>query len=96
MPCTARQPDEISPAERLMTEKQAAAWLGYGWTSWLRERDRIAYIRLGKFRRYKPRFLERYQATCIVKPTPPVKETVVAKAKHKPRRRDERQAAPTS
>jgi hypothetical protein len=68
MPCVARQPDWIIPSERLLTEKQSAAWLGMGWTSWVRAREQIAYIRVGRMRRYKVRFLEKYQASCTVKP----------------------------
>lgn len=69
MPCTAKQPEDIGRLRRLLTEKQSAAWLGMGWTTWMREREKIEHIRLGKFRRYTEEFLVRYQNSCRVKPT---------------------------
>ena len=69
MPCVAKQPDDIGRLRRLLTEKQSAARLGMGWTTWLKERDKIEHIRLGKFRRYTEDFLARYQDSCRVKPT---------------------------
>jgi hypothetical protein len=68
MPAVAKQPDDIDPEERLLTEKEAAAWLGMGWTSWVKEREKIAYIRIGRFRRYTRRILRRHQQSCVVKP----------------------------
>jgi len=69
MPCIARQPDDIDDDDRLLTEKQSAAWLGMGWTTWIKEREKIEYIRVGKFRRYTKRILRRYQNRCVVRPT---------------------------
>jgi hypothetical protein len=69
MPCIAKQPDDIDDDDRLLTEKKSAAWLGMGWSAWTKERDKIEYIRVGKFRRYTKRILRRYQNSCHVRPT---------------------------
>lgn len=68
MPLTAKQSDEIDPDDRLLTEKESAARLGVGWPLWTRVRDQIEYVRFGKYRRYTPRALARFQRQRTVKP----------------------------
>jgi len=69
MPCVTQQPDNIGRLQRLNTEKQAAKKLGYGWTTWTRERASIEHVKVGLFKRYTDEALLRHQRARTVKPT---------------------------
>jgi hypothetical protein len=60
MPKVVEQPVDIGPLPRLNTEKQARVKLGLGQTQWVREREKIATIRIGASRRYTDRALAAY------------------------------------
>jgi hypothetical protein len=70
MPCVTKQPDDIGRLHRLFTERQSAQRLGYGWTTWTRERVHIEHIMVGRFRRYTEEALLRHQRARTVKPPP--------------------------
>jgi len=69
IPKIVTQPPDVDDDDRLLTEKQSALFVGMGWPLWTKERDKIPYIQVGKFKRRTKRILRRYQNSRLVKPT---------------------------